>query len=266
MGLDILFYKTKKYEDCKTIDDFYKRGHADRIKQMTRLIDEWIADFRDESKNYSETYKHIVYEEMPRLFTTNTWLFEELTEEERPLEYVLSFFEKQRTNLINYGWDIAYFRKANFIYHYFKDRLVDEECFVTKADVQDLMEKSLKILETDGKLHKHREELKEIEGEILTQTTTLAKLAEEGKDTTLEQEKLNLLKGKRQAVKDAINELEKDTGYCEKLLPTQCGFFFGSTEYDDLYFYKVESCYKQMKFILEDFNEDEEVLFVYMSW
>ena len=41
----------------------------------------------------------------------------------------------------------AYFRKVDFLYHYFQSKLVDECCFVTKADLEDLIERCDKILE-----------------------------------------------------------------------------------------------------------------------
>ena len=71
---------------------------------------------------------------------------------------------------------------------------------------------------------------------------------------------------KKAAITDGIDEVEEYTGNCETLLPTQAGFFFGSTDYDELYFYKVESCLSQMTYLLDNFKENEEVIFVVMSW
>jgi hypothetical protein len=39
----------------------------------------------------------------------------------------------------------------------------------------------------------------------------------------------------------------KDHSLAHSLLPTQSGFFFGSTDYDDWYFSDVKDCLKQMK-------------------
>lgn len=52
----------------------------------------------------------------------------------------------------------------------------------------------------------------------------------------------------------------------EDTLPTQAGFFFGSTDYDDYYYYDVKDCLKQMKGfkkILEKSGSDGYVIF---SW
>ena len=51
-------------------------------------------------------------------------------------------------------------------------------------------------------------------------------------------------------VDDLIDRCErvlKNHGLAHSLLPTQSGFFFGSTDYDDWYFSDVKDCLKQMK-------------------
>lgn len=55
---------------------------------------------------------------------------------------------------------------------------------------------------------------------------------------------------KPEDVDDLIDRCErvlKDHKLAHELLPTQSGFFFGSTDYDDWYFSDVKSCLKQMK-------------------
>lgn len=51
-------------------------------------------------------------------------------------------------------------------------------------------------------------------------------------------------------VDDIIDRCErvlKDNRLAHELLPTQSGFFFGSTDYDNWYFHDVKNCLKQMK-------------------
>jgi hypothetical protein len=51
-------------------------------------------------------------------------------------------------------------------------------------------------------------------------------------------------------VDDLIDRCErvlKDHNLAHTLLPTQDGFFFGSTDYNDWYFSDVKDCLKQMK-------------------
>ena len=54
---------------------------------------------------------------------------------------------------------------------------------------------------------------------------------------------------------DICNEVMEDRSKAEKLLPTQSGFFFGSTAYDEWYFEDIELTIKQLTSILEDAPE-----------
>ena len=50
---------------------------------------------------------------------------------------------------------------------------------------------------------------------------------------------------------DACKQVSKDHGLAPVLLPTQSGFFFGSTEYDDWYFDKIEDTIKIIEPVIE---------------
>jgi hypothetical protein len=56
-----------------------------------------------------------------------------------------------------------------------------------------------------------------------------------------------------------------DEDYAIENLPTQSGFFFGSTDYDDWYWKDLENCIKQMKALYKKMADDELVLWVF-SW
>ena len=58
----------------------------------------------------------------------------------------------------------------------------------------------------------------------------------------------------------------EDHSLAETLLPTQGGFFFGNTEYNDWYFYYVKEVYDKFSEIAEDFNSDEDMLSMVCSW
>lgn len=64
---------------------------------------------------------------------------------------------------------------------------------------------------------------------------------------------------------DRCEKVLKDHSLAETLLPTQSGFFFGSTEYSDWYFEDVEDCKNQMSKLLKGLKDDE-VIYVSMSW
>lgn len=58
----------------------------------------------------------------------------------------------------------------------------------------------------------------------------------------------------------------EDHSLAETLLPTQCGFFFGNTEYNDWYFDEVKEVYDKFSEIAEDFNSDEDMLVMVCWW
>lgn len=64
---------------------------------------------------------------------------------------------------------------------------------------------------------------------------------------------------------DRCSKVLKNHKLAPELLPTQGGFFFGSTEYDKYYFIDVKYCKKQMKSILGLFDKGYD-MYVVMSW
>jgi hypothetical protein len=68
---------------------------------------------------------------------------------------------------------------------------------------------------------------------------------------------VNTAKVKEVEIIDALNETHKvrvisNTDEIAELLPTQSGFFFGSTEYDEWYLQDIELTIKQLKSALAD--------------
>lgn len=54
---------------------------------------------------------------------------------------------------------------------------------------------------------------------------------------------------------DNLDEGETVIDLAHELLPTTDGFFFGSTDYDDYYFWDVKDCLRQMKKFLKLYNK-----------
>ena len=81
-----------------------------------------------------------------------------------------------------------------------------------------------------------------------------------------EVENLKPLKIEKSWVKDLIDccdEVLKDNSKADELLPTTSGFFFGSTEYDERYFYYVEKVKNFCEnFLIKEFEnlEDDEYI------
>lgn len=107
-----------------------------------------------------------------------------------------------------YNFYDAYFRKVNFIYHYFSqfENFTDECCIVSKSAISYFL-------------------------------------------TLCEQVYSHL----------------GDEDYAIEHLPTQSGFFFGSTDYDEWYWSDLKDCIKQMKALYKSMRDDELALWVF-SW
>ena len=64
---------------------------------------------------------------------------------------------------------------------------------------------------------------------------------------------------------DRCERVLKNHGLATSLLPTQSGFFFGSTDYDEWYFSDVKDCLKQMK-KYRKLRKDGVTGYVIFSW
>lgn len=58
---------------------------------------------------------------------------------------------------------------------------------------------------------------------------------------------------------------DKNLSMAVAVLPTQSGFFFGNTEYDEYYFSDLEDTMKQIDFVLENYPDEENWSFTYHS-
>ena len=64
---------------------------------------------------------------------------------------------------------------------------------------------------------------------------------------------------------DIINNKDNKS-LAKRELPTQNGFFFGGTEYDEYYFQEIESTIEILKKVLEETNFEENVITYQSSW
>ena len=73
----------------------------------------------------------------------------------------------------------------------------------------------------------------------------------------------------KEDIDDIISRCErvlKDHKQAEYLLPTQSGFFFGSTDFDKWYFSDVKDCLRQMKKYRKLLEDKETIGYVIFSW
>ena len=57
-----------------------------------------------------------------------------------------------------------------------------------------------------------------------------------------------------------------DHSKAEKILPTMCGFFFGTYDYDDIYFEKIQYTYDLCMRLIEEFDFEKYNLYYVTSW
>ena len=220
MGLDIYFHKVKKArkskeEPLKTFQEYSDILNQRAKEKLAKYVDKSLKKLSHASDKdeYVDEYRKIFPKGISR-FTQYDWKYKKFCESMRPIEEVRAFFDDLQR--FYYAEEDAYFRKVNFIYHYFQPKLDDECAFVTKADIEDIINRCDKILK--GLKFKGEE---------------------------IPHEKIDL---------------------AMELLPTQSGFFFGSTDYDKWYFADVKDVRRQMKKLLRGFDEDTDVIYVVMSW
>lgn len=58
-------------------------------------------------------------------------------------------------------------------------------------------------------------------------------------------------------LRDLCLYVSKDNDKAEELLPTQSGFFFGGTEYDEYYFDSLSETYKTLNTLIKNYPDDE---------
>ena len=65
---------------------------------------------------------------------------------------------------------------------------------------------------------------------------------------------------------DTCKKVLKDHSLASQLLPSQSGFFFGSTEYDEWYFFDVEDTIKKIRKAIRQVDLENEEVFYYEWW
>ena len=189
-------------KSIKEYAEINEQRAKDKIKAFADTCIKELEYLKDNAESYKVAYDKIFNVKIKDYSKCYWWRVEKMEERVHSLQEVKEFFD----DFIDFYYpeEDAYFRKVNFIYKYFQFKLVDEQCFIEKEDLLDIIERCEQVLADDTK--------------------------------------------------------------AEELLPTQCGFFFGSTDYDDYYFDNVADCKKQMEHLLEDFDDNTDIIYVVMSW
>ena len=149
---------------------------------------------------------------------------------------------KKKKGEKEYDWntELAYWRKANQIHKWFVDNIQEgnDDCGyykVTKEVVERLLKTCEEVLENsilvEGKIQNGRR----------LENGEWKPILEDGKYI-------------------------KNPEVAQELLPTESGFFFGNTDYNEYYIADLEHTVERCKDILETFNFEEDELFYTSSW
>lgn len=174
-----------------------------------------------------------------------------------------------------YWEEVGYWRKANQIHNWFVKKLNNgddnqNDIYVRIDDIIKLMKSCLSILVDDD----HEEFIDKFDKwkkDVLSRKVGDAE--NDWKDLVQLQSCQSYIKA---AEKDDIDEVENVLKTKEdakamvrrahSILPTQDGFFFGSTDYDAGYFSDIRSTIKILKKCVDAWIKDTDVEFQYSCW
>jgi hypothetical protein len=148
LGLDIygtLLKKARKNASesltIKEADKLANKRAKDTIKRFAKR--ELSRLEHTDAEGYVDAYNDIFKKKMPK-YTKYTFTYEHMLPEVKPIEEVKEFFDTFIKRY--YNESDVYFRKVNFVYRFFEHKLEEECCFVTRAEMEDLVERCKKVL------------------------------------------------------------------------------------------------------------------------
>lgn len=156
-----------------------------------------------------------MYLSMEKRFYNSSWNEERDETCEKIKELIPEIYDSGNLNYINIKFEAGYWRKANQIHRWFVDNVQDgeDDCrnyYVSKEDIMKLKENCETVLKN----------INIVEGTVKNGYT----LDENGE--------------RKYFYKDGKRVL--NTEKAEELLPTQGGFFFGGTDYDEYYIHDLK--------------------------
>lgn len=158
MGLDVYFHKLKKNENVETenVTDWSAISEeCDRQSReaLTKVYDDAIMSL-SQARDYDEIYNRVIkklckFTNYPQFDYKGLGVSYDYQSDKYSYNPVpLIVFLSERDNILerHYAPHIAYFRKANFVYAFFSNKLVNECAWVTREDLKDLIDRCEKVL------------------------------------------------------------------------------------------------------------------------
>ena len=138
------------------------------------------------------------------------------------------------------SYELAYWRKANQIHQWFVDNVQNgvDDCGyyeVTKEQLTELLEIVDKVLDSC---------------ELIDSKVNAGYTFENGEKKIIWEDGKTI----------------KDSSIAEELLPTQSGFFFGGTDYDQWYYEDLKSTKEQLERVLNETDFEHEIVYYSSSW
>lgn len=220
MGLDIYFHRVKANEVISNnvrevaehINEIAKNEFA---KKADKLYNELSSAKNKSIKMEDNSIYYNAYQiflnklSKDKKFKKYPFMIEKYQSKVLTIKQVKELLEKE----VNwyYKVDDAYFRKVNFIYAFFQNVLVNEECLVEQHDIENLINTCVNVLQH--------------------------------------------------------HKCDSDEGikFAQQNLPTQSGFFFGSTDYDNWYWDDVKDCLSQMRKLKKSLKKGDKI-HISFSW
>lgn len=148
MGLDIYGHLVKKVrnskeEPLKSVEEYCKLANK-RAKQ--RFANYAKKSIKALSSANEEQYPSVYMDVMGKMknYTCYEFTYDFMLKKPKSIEEVVTFFKDFKSTY--YAEPDVYFRKVNFVYRYFSNKLVDECCFVEKSDMEDLISRCDKVI------------------------------------------------------------------------------------------------------------------------
>lgn len=257
-GLDIYFQKVKpgKGVNCESVAELDEYNNATVKKKFIERTKRLIAQI-DRAVQISERTELIKkLQKYVKKVMKYDWYYEGITTGLTNEELRKKIDDLSQSV---YAREDVYFRKVNFVYAFFAEYLVDEECIVTKDMVRDLIGRCNKVIEAAKE-----------DGLINNKNKIINKNAyyyhyQDGENW------LNITPERRKEEEERINKLSEHltdghwVEVAEHELPTQAGFFFGSTDYNIYYLSDVLDCKEKFEKLLKNWKDDE-IVYNMMSW
>lgn len=133
--LDITIEEASKLADKRAKDRLSKFA-----KKSINILENTDAD------GYVDAYKKI-FSKMKN-YTNYEFTYERMLNNVENIEGVKQFFADFIKRY--YAESDIYFRKVNFVYRYFADKMEDECCFVTRGEMEDIVDRCERVLNNEG--------------------------------------------------------------------------------------------------------------------